>query len=130
MKGNIGLITILTDDLLRLVEFYQDILGFKRIFESETYVEFGNEGVRFAICARSVMEKMTDHPSYKEERKGQTFELAFPCDSSEQVDATYDEIIARGATPIKSPHDTPWGRRTAIFADPDGNIHELFGPEE
>ena len=130
MKGNIGLITILTDDLQSLVSFYQDVLGFTQNFESETYVEFENEGVRFAICARSVMEKMTDHTSYKEERKGQTFELAFPCDSSEQVDSTYDEIIAKGAIPIKSPHDTPWGRRTAIFADPDGNIHELYGPEE
>ena len=38
----------------------------------------------------------------------------------------YAEIVARGAVPIHSPADMPWGQRTAMFADPDGNIHELF----
>jgi lactoylglutathione lyase len=42
------------------------------------------------------------------------------------VESIYSEIIKKGAVPIKEPSDMPWGQRTAFFADPDGNVHELF----
>jgi len=130
MIGKIGLVTILTDNVRVLADFYSRILGFEKTYKSENYVEFKSEGVRFAVCARSVLHRMTNHAGYRESRKGQSFELAFPVTSSEDVDRAYQEIVEKGATPIQAPHNTPWRRRTAIFADPDGNIHELYGPEE
>lgn len=36
------------------------------------------------------------------------------------------ELLANGAVAVQPPDDMPWGQRTAFFADPDGNIHELF----
>ena len=130
MIGEIGLVTILTDNVRVFADFYSRILGFEKPYESENYVEFKSEGVRFAVCARSVLYRMTNHASYGESRKGQSFELAFPVTSSEDVDCAYHEIVEKGAIPIQALHDTPWRRRTALFADPDGNIHELYGPEE
>ena len=126
MKPKIALITILADDVTKMVQFYREVLGFTVKLDSGQYVEFENEGVRFAICARSVMENATGHPSYKETHRGHTFELAFPLASPAGVDTTYAEITAKGATPIKAPVNMPWGQRTAFFADPEGNIHELF----
>jgi uncharacterized glyoxalase superfamily protein PhnB len=72
------------------------------------------------------MHEGTSHPSYKEQRVGQGFELAFPLDSPEEVDRAYDEIVSKEATPIKGPEMMPWGRRTAFFTDPEENIHELY----
>jgi lactoylglutathione lyase len=43
----------------------------------------------------------------------------------EDVDATFAELIGRGATPLNGPTDRPWGIRTASFADPSGYIWEL-----
>lgn len=40
----------------------------------------------------------------------------------------YEDLISKGATSIKGPSDMPWGHRTAFFADPEGNIHEIFAP--
>jgi lactoylglutathione lyase len=57
---------------------------------------------------------------------GQSVELAFKVETPDEVDTTYTKIIHKGATPIKSPEDKPWGQRAAFFADPDGNIHEIF----
>jgi len=34
--------------------------------------------------------------------------------------------VAHGAAPVHAPADMPWGQHTAMFADPDGNIHEFF----
>ncbi|MHA2296323.1 MAG: VOC family protein [Candidatus Hodarchaeales archaeon] len=59
MKGKISLITILTNNGPALIQFYRDVLGFQVKSESGEYVEFENEGVRFAICPRSVMEQVT-----------------------------------------------------------------------
>jgi uncharacterized glyoxalase superfamily protein PhnB len=90
------------------------------------YVEFHHASVRFAICARSVRHEASGHTSFAEARHGQAFELAFPCGEPAEVDRVYAEIVAQGATPVHAPADMPWGQRTALFADPDGNIHELF----
>lgn len=126
MRGKIALITILTDDAPSLLQFYRDVLGFQVENDLGEYVEFANEGVRFAICARSIMEQATGHSSFAEPRGGQSFELAFPLDTPEELDQAYAEVVAKGATPIQAPANMPWGQRTAFFADPEGNIHELF----
>ncbi len=39
---------------------------------------------------------------------------------------SYVEFHSRGAAPVKGPADMPWGQRAAFFADPEGNVHELF----
>jgi lactoylglutathione lyase len=126
MQGRIALITVLTDDVSELTRFYRDVLGFRVQDDRGEYVELASAGVRFAICARSIMHAATDHAGYQEPATGQAFELAFPVGSPAEVDKVYREIVAAGAEPIKPPADMPWGQRTAFFADPAGNIHELF----
>lgn len=126
MKGKIALITILTDDVKRMVDFYHSALGFSMKGDIDQYVEFEHPGVRFAICASSILEGVTGDPRFHLPRSGQAFELAFPFDSPDEVDAAYEEILLKGATPIQPPADMGWNQRTAFFADPDGNIHELF----
>jgi len=122
----IALVTILTDDVPALTRFYGDVLGFPLEHGPGDYVEFRSPGVRFALCARRVMADATHHGSYAEPRRGQSFELAFPLPAPAEVDAAYADLVARGATPVQAPADMPWGQRAAFFADPDGNIHELF----
>lgn len=127
MRAQISLITILANDVPKMTKFYTDVLGFKTKNESPSYVELENEGVRFAICSRQIMAEITsNHHSFKEEVKGQSFELAFPCESPEDVKKTYGDLIAKGAVTVKEPASMPWGQTTAFFADPEGNIHEIF----
>jgi lactoylglutathione lyase len=126
MKANIALITILTDHVPNMLDFYQNALGFKVAVNLGQYVELENEGVRFAICDRDVMVKSIHHESYTRAASGQAFELAFPCDTPDDVDVSYNQLIEHGAKPIQAPASMPWGQRTAFFADPEGYIHEIF----
>ena len=126
MKGRIALITVLADDVPTMAQFYREVLGFQVATDLGQYVEFAHEGVRFAICARTVMAKATQHPSFKLPGSGQAFELAFPLETPEALDRAYAAIVAGGATPVAGPAVMPWGQKTAFFADPEGNIHELF----
>lgn len=124
MDAKISLITIWTDDIEKMKHFYRDVLGFKVEEDLGNYIEFESVGVRFALCLRSVM--YDDTKEYQKPVAGQSFELAFPCRAPIDVDETYEKLIKAGATPIHSPEDKPWGQRNALFADPDGNIHEIF----
>ena len=126
MEAKIDLIGIITSKFQEMLLFYRDVLGFKVRIEMESYVEFENPGVRFAISTHKVMTEATKHKSFSQGRRGQSFELAFLVQSPGDVDKTYDEIVKKGATPVKSPEDMPWNQRAAFFADPDGNIHEVF----
>lgn len=124
MESKINLITIWTDHMDEMKEFYNKVLGFKIKLDLGEYVEFENEGVRLAICMRSVMHSCSDE--YQKKSNGQILELAFPCKSPSDVDVSYKELISKGAKPIAIPQNMPWNQRTAFFADPDGNIHEIF----
>lgn len=52
--------------------------------------------------------------------------LAFVCDDSASVDATYQAVIDAGYRSHKKPFDAFWGQRYATVLDPDGNHVDLF----
>ena len=126
MTPRIDMVGIITSRFDEMVSFYTDVLGFGIKMKMDHYAEFENEGVRFALSTNSVMAQATGHASYGEEKKGQALELAFRVASPADVDTTYADLVAKGATLIADPSDKPWGQRAAFFADPDGNIHEVF----
>ena len=126
MQPTIDMIGIITSQFDAMQTFYKEVLEFPVTLQMENFVEFEHAGVRFAISTNNVMADATGHGSYKEEKKGQSLELAFRVDTPENVDTTYETLVKKGATAIKGPEDKPWGQRAAFFADPDGNIHEVF----
>jgi len=123
----IDMIGIITGQFSEMLEFYRDVMGFEVKMQVENnYVEFENEGVRFALSTKKVMADATGEQGYLEENKGHPLELAFRVNSPEEVDTKYNELVEKGAQPVTDPADQPWNQRTAFFADPDGNIHEIF----
>lgn len=40
---------------------------------------------------------------------------------ADDVDKTYEELVAKGVSFTQTPEDMPWGGRGMTFADPDGN---------
>lgn len=126
MKPKIAMIGIVTSQLKEMRDFYKNVVGFEIELELDSYVEFKSEGVRFALTTNQVMKEATKSPSYDQPQSGQRLELAFPVDTPAEVDSAYQELIDKGAIPIKAAAHMPWNQRAAFFADPDGNIHEIF----
>lgn len=129
MKAQINMIGLITSqkNFPHMLSFYRDVMGFEIELKMESYVEFKSDNVRFAISTKEVMKQATGHKSFDEEKKGEAVELAFKADSPKQVDEWYKQLIEKGATAIKAPADQPWGQRAGFFADPEGNVHEVFG---
>lgn len=127
MKISLNMVGIVAGKFDQMVSFYKNTLGMEIIQLVENrYCEFKHDGTRFAITTNDVMHGLTKHKSYQETTRGQRLELAFLVDTPADVDTSYSELITKGATAVTPPADMPWGQRAAFFADPDGNIHEVF----
>ena len=117
MEARIDMIGIITSNFEEMGRFYKDALGFKVKLELDSYLEFENDGARFAISINKVMSDVTKHPSYEEEKKGQSLELAFRVATPQEVDETFEILIGKGATSVTAPADMPWGQRAAFFTN-------------
>lgn len=120
-------VTLMADDVAAMAAFYEHGLGFDVAVRETDYVALSTTGIRLAIFRRSGMGAHTrDHPSFRQSRSGQAFELNFECATEDEVLALFTELVAYGATPIAEPTEQSWGHLTGFFADPEGNIHSLF----
>ncbi|MFP4457692.1 MAG: VOC family protein, partial [Clostridia bacterium] len=44
----------------------------------------------------------------------------------EDLESTYQDFKEKDVKFISPPKTMPWGQKTALFKDPDGNVHEIF----
>lgn len=127
MKTKLSMIGIFVENIKTMVEFYRDVLGFsvKDWEENSPYAEFDNEGIRFSMVERSMLANLLgEEPSYPKGING-TFELALDLPKFEDVDTEFKRIVAAGAAAISEPKDEPWGMRTSMISDPEGNLVEI-----
>jgi len=126
MATRIDMIGIFVTDLQRMVTFYRDVLGFATDWDGQgPYAEFQHDGVRFSMYERALLPGLLgQEPSYPGDING-TFELAIDLPTSADVDQEYARIVAVGGRPVYAPRDEPWGMRSSMVADPDGNLIEI-----
>jgi uncharacterized glyoxalase superfamily protein PhnB len=127
MKAKLNMIGVFVENLKTMAEFYRDVLGFsvKDWADGSPYAEFDNEGVRFSMFERSMLPKLLgQEPSYPKGING-TFELALDLPKFENVDAVFKRVVEAGATPIYKPRNEPWGMRSSMISDPEGNLIEI-----
>ena len=104
-------VTFTVSDLERAVDFYERVLGLAKKYQFSTYAGFDCGGVEIGLTPGT--------PSGEQE--------GAPCVDFlvRDVDKAYQTLRECGVQFIKEPHDTLWGGRTALFADPDGNMLQL-----
>lgn len=105
----LGEVCLLTGDVIRLANFYKELLGtdngssdpiHQTIIAEETMLTVYNDGQPRPQTANHI-------------------QLAF---TVEDVDREYERLGAMGAAIISPPASRPWGARSMSFLDPDGNL--------
>ena len=125
MATRFNMIGIFVTDLQRMMEFYRDIIGLEVKQIVGSCAEFKHEGVQFAMFERAKLpEWLGSTPAYPNGLNG-TFELAIDLPYFKDVDCEFERVVKAGAKAIMKPRDMPWGQRSSVIADPDGNLIEI-----
>ena len=120
--AEIEVITLFVEDVAAARTFYVDVLGGEVIFadDGSAVVKLSNLMVNLLHVdnAPTLVEPVQVGGPTAGARALYTIRV-------DDADAAYQELIERGATFLNGPIDRPWGRRTAAFADPAGNVWEI-----
>lgn len=126
METKFDMIGLFVENLAQMVTFYRDVLGVGTDWEGEgPYAEFNHKGIRFAMYERKKLpDILGQEPGYPSGLNG-TFELAINVGAKENVDALFERVTRQGAMKVYGPRDEPWKMRSAMVADPEGNLIEI-----
>jgi uncharacterized glyoxalase superfamily protein PhnB len=119
---------VVVSDMARSVAFYRRLgLEFPEGAENEGHVEAPLAGgMRYALDTEEVMRAFD--PKWQRPTGGHAVGGAFHCESPDEVDRVYRELLEAGASPHKEPWDAFWGQRYAQLKDPDGTVIDLYAP--
>lgn len=105
----LGEVGLLTNDVVRLANFYKELLG----------VDNGSDDAGYqTIIAEETMLAIYNDGTEKN-NNNQNICLAF---TVEDMDAAYNKVLELGAKIIEGPTVRPWGATNMSFYDPDGNV--------
>ena len=117
-------VTIVTENFDDMVAFYRDQLGFVVHQSNGEYATFADSNL--AIISGKAMREASGSDRFSGDVGRQPFELAFQLQTPDAVDALHEQLRRNETTIVAPPRDTPWGQRSFYFADPDGNVHDVF----
>ena len=126
MNAHLDGFGLMVKDMLTMVRFYKDVLGFEiKEADDAQNIYLIKDNTLFMLYRRSDFEKLVDQKfEYVKGLNGQN-EFALYVDTFEEVDQAYEEVVKKGAKSIMKPTTEPWGQRTCYIADPEGNLIEI-----
>ncbi|NML66107.1 VOC family protein [Hymenobacter sp. RP-2-7] len=117
-------IRLLTADLERLVEFYEQATGLPATRYTPDFAELRTPGATLAIGSLRTPELAGNPHVAAAANRSAIIEFHV-----EDVDATYQRIAELlGPDVVQTPTTMPWGNRSLLFRDPDGNLVNFFTP--
>jgi catechol 2,3-dioxygenase-like lactoylglutathione lyase family enzyme len=114
---------LITGDVERLVNFYENILRIKAKRSGADYAEFTTGASVLAIFSFAAQEKYI--PGSSQAAANHSLVLEFQVANADQE---YRRLRSIVQTWVKPPTSQPWGTRSIYFRDPDGNLVDFYSP--
>jgi len=124
IKGlnRLEVITLYAEDLAATRAFYENVFGLDVIYEDDDSAVVKLDNVMINILAVDNAPTLVEPKPVAGPDAGSRLLLTL---NVEDANAVCAELAAHGVTLLNGPVDRPWGRRTAAFADPAGNVWEI-----
>ncbi|MER6682157.1 VOC family protein [Streptomyces olivaceoviridis] len=116
-------IRIITGDVARLVEFYERATGARATWANEDFAELRTAGATLAIGSTRTVPLFAPGSARPADNHSVITEFLV-----DDVDSVYDNLTGFVADFVTKPTTMPWGNRSLLFRDPDGNLVNFFTP--
>ncbi|MBF0163379.1 MAG: VOC family protein [Magnetococcales bacterium] len=123
MEQRLSLVTLGVRDLNSARAFYES-LGWEAYRESNEHICFFQTGC-MVIGLYPLPDLLTDQGRPEAQPVAGGITLGINVVAREDVDQELATVLEKGATLLTPAADTPWGGRTAYFADPEGHPWEI-----
>lgn len=124
VKGltELEVVTLFVDDLVAAKTFYTDVFRLSIVGEDEesALLRFGS--VMVNLLRSDQAPDLIEPTPLAADDSGARLMFTIRVDD---VDGLCAQLKQQGVDLLNGPIDRPWGRRTAAFADPAGNVWEV-----
>lgn len=122
---NLASIRIIVTDMQKIVKFYERITGISAVWYTEDFAELQTQSATLAIGSTKTLQVFGGDEVAKA-AQNRTAIIEFIV---KDVDSDYKRL-ADLLQPyiVQKPTTMPWGNRSLLFRDPDGNLVNFFTP--
>ena len=115
---------IITADIKRLAHFYAQITGIQLTMFTEDFGELKTPACTLAIGSTRTLQLFGGDVARPADNHSAIIEFRV-----HDVDAEYRKLVDEiGDSLVQEPTTMPWGNRSLLFRDPDGNLVNFFTP--
>jgi lactoylglutathione lyase len=115
-------ITLFVEDLATAKAFYNDVFGLETIYQDDVSAVVKLQNLMINLLQISEAGDMMKPALVAGVGSGARLLMTIKVEDATAVCA---ELKQHGVVLLSGPIDRPWGRRTASFADPAGNVWEI-----
>ncbi|MFI5930466.1 VOC family protein [Micromonospora sp. NPDC051543] len=120
---NLVSVRIITGDVARLVDFYERVTGVQADWATEDFAELRTTSGTLAIGSTRTVSLFA--PGSAQPAANRSLIIEFLVDD---VDSVHQNLTSVVDDFVNEPTTLPWGNRSLLFRDPDGNLVNLFTP--
>ena len=122
---NIVSIRIITANVSKMVAFYEQVTGLKAAQFGEDFAELQTSSATLAIGSTRTVQ-LFGGADVAQAAQNRTAIIEFLV---KDVDETYERLSGLlQSCLVQGPTTMPWGNRSLLFRDPDGNLVNFFTP--
>ena len=114
---------IITDDVDSLVAFYERVMGATAARLHPLFAEVRTDTGTLAIASSATIPLLGENAAAPRVNRSVILDLLVG-----DVDAVYATLQGVVETFVNEPTTMPWGNRSLLFSDPDGNLVNVFTP--
>jgi len=122
-KINLVSLRIITADIKRLIYFYEKATGITAKWSTEDFAEIVTNSFTLAIGSIRTLAFFGEGVAQPAANKSVIIEFHV-----ENVDEDYERIKELTTEIVQKPTTMPWGNRSLLFRDSDGNLINFFTP--
>lgn len=114
---------IITADIKTLVSFFENAMNATAKWLTDDFAEITFNAITLAIGSTRTLAFFGEGVAEAASNKSVIIEFLV-----ENVEADYERIKMLDAKIVQPPTTMPWGNRSLLFRDPDGNLINFFTP--